>query len=298
MIFRPPLHPLAATFPALLASPALKPSPSTTAPAPALPPARRRLFRLILLPLVLVVPLGALELGLRLAGYGYETDFLLARTVNGRSVLVDNPKFTHRFFPPRLARAPQTQLIEAEKPANTVRVVVLGESAAMGDPEPSFGLPRQLEVTLAARFPEKRFEVINAAVTAVNSHSFPDMACGVARLNADFWVVYAGNNEFMGPFGPASIGGGAGRPLWLIRAGLALQRLRTGQWLAALAARFRQSGEGLDAEFAGLEQFMSRKLDPQDPVIAAVHRNFRINLEAVLAVAREHGVPVVLAPRW
>ncbi|MFM7982023.1 MAG: hypothetical protein ACKPKO_22160, partial [Candidatus Fonsibacter sp.] len=69
-----------------------------------------------------------------LAGYGHETDFLLERTVNGRRVFTDNPKFAHRFFPARIARSPQTLLVEPEKPAGVIRVVVLGESAALGDP--------------------------------------------------------------------------------------------------------------------------------------------------------------------
>jgi hypothetical protein len=81
---------------------------------PPLSRGRKVLFGLLLLLLVLVVPLGLLEFGLRLAGYGYETDFLLERTVNGRRVFTDNPKFAHRFFPARIARSPQTLLADAE----------------------------------------------------------------------------------------------------------------------------------------------------------------------------------------
>jgi len=255
---------------------------------------RKLLFAAVLLMLVLVVPLGLLEFGLRLAGYGYETDFLLERTVNGRRVFTDNPKFAHRFFPARIARSPQTLLVEPEKPAGVIRVVVLGESAALGDPEPAFGLARQLDVLLHARYPEKRFEVINVAMTAINSHAFPDIARSAVRLGADYWVIYAGNNEFMGPFGPASIGGAAGRSRWLIRAGLALQTTRTGQWLATLASDVSGHGDG-GQEFAGLETFLSQKLAPDDPRLPAVYDNFRRNLEEVLALAEQAGVTTVLA---
>lgn len=255
---------------------------------------RKLLFAAVLLVLVLVVPLGLLEFSLRLAGYGYETDFLLERNVNGRLVFTDNPKFAHRFFPARIARSPQTLLVEPEKPAGVIRVVVLGESAALGDPEPAFGLARQLDVLLHARYPEKRFEVINVAMTAINSHAFPDIARSAARLGADYWVIYAGNNEFMGPFGPASIGGAAGRSRWLIRAGLALQTTRTGQWLAALAGDVSGPGDG-GQEFAGLETFLSQKLAPNDPRLPAVHEYFRRNLEEVLTLAEQAGVTTVLA---
>lgn len=261
---------------------------------PPLSRGRKVLFGLLLLLLVLVVPLGLLEFGLRLAGYGYETDFLLERTVNGRRVFTDNPKFAHRFFPARIARSPQTLLADAEKPAGVTRVVVLGESAALGDPEPAFGLARQLDVLLNAKYPGRRFEVINVAMTAINSHAFPDIARGAAKLGADFWVIYAGNNEFMGPFGPASMGGAAGRQRWLIRLGLALQTTRTGQWLAALASNVSGHGEA-PAEFAGLETFLSQKLAPDDPRLAAVHDNFRRNLAEVLDVAQAAGATTVLA---
>ncbi len=271
-------------------------NPVTSSPETPAPKAggRKLLFAAVLLVLVLVVPLGLLEFGLRLAGYGYETDFLLERTVNGHRVFTDNPKFAHRFFPARIARSPQTLLVDVEKPAGVTRVVVLGESAALGDPEPAFGLARQLEVLLNARYPGKRFEVINVAMTAINSHAFPDIARSAARLGADYWVIYAGNNEFMGPFGPASIGGAAGRSRWLIRAGLALQTTRTGQWLATLASDVSGHGDG-GQEFAGLETFLSQKLAPDDPRLPAVYDNFRRNLEEVLAVAERAGATTVLA---
>ncbi len=270
-------------------------STTTDETRPALSRGRRGLFALVLLALVVIVPLGALELGLRLAGYGYETDFLLERTVNGRRVFVDNPKFAHRFFPARIARSPQTLMVDVEKPAGVTRVVVLGESAALGDPEPAFGLARQLGVVLNARFSGRKFEVINVAMTAINSHAFPDIARSAARLGADYWVIYAGNNEFMGPFGPASVGGAAGRSRTLIRLGLALQRTRTGQWLAALAGRWGGHDSAADAEFAGLETFLSQRLAPDDPRLGAVYENFRANLAAVLAEAKAAGVATVLA---
>ncbi len=267
---------------------------STADVAPPLSRGRKLIFGLLLLTGVLVVPLGLAEFGLRLAGYGYETDFLLERMVNGRRVFTDNPKFAHRFFPARIARSPQTLMVDAVKPEDVTRVVVLGESAALGDPEPAFGLARQLDVLLNARYPGRRFEVINVAMTAINSHAFPDIARGAARLGADFWVIYAGNNEFMGPFGPASVGGAAGRQRWLIRLGLALQTTRTGQWLASLASRM-SPGEGSQAEFAGLETFLSQRLAPDDPRLPAVYDNFRQNLAEVLDIAAAAGATTVLA---
>jgi lysophospholipase L1-like esterase len=87
-----------------------------------------------------------------------------------------------------------------EKAAGTYRVVILGESAAEGTPNPSFGLGRMLEAMLRLEFPERRFEVINAAMTAINSHVIWLIAQDCRQLKPDLVVVYMGNNEVIGSF--------------------------------------------------------------------------------------------------
>jgi enoyl-CoA hydratase/carnithine racemase len=42
-------------------------------------------------------------------------------------------------------------LLHRKKASGTIRVFVFGESAAEGDPEPAFGLPRLLEILLEGR---------------------------------------------------------------------------------------------------------------------------------------------------
>ncbi|HEX4645731.1 MAG TPA: hypothetical protein VH598_09000, partial [Verrucomicrobiae bacterium] len=50
--------------------------------------------------------LGGLELGLRIFGYGYSTDFFRKIEIGGKAAFVENDKFGWRFFPPALARSP------------------------------------------------------------------------------------------------------------------------------------------------------------------------------------------------
>src|SRR5437773_12500756 len=114
--------------------------------------------------------LAICELLLRLFDYGYSPHFFLPATIHGEHVFIENQKFSRRYFPPALARTPQPVLFAAKKPPNTCRIFVFGESAAMGDPEPAFGLPRLQEVLLQEHYPGTRLEVINVAVTAINSH--------------------------------------------------------------------------------------------------------------------------------
>ena len=90
--------------------------------------------------------LGAVEIGLRLCGYGYSTSLFKRMRIGQEEFLVENDKFALRFFPPELARTPGPIRMKPSKPAGTYRIFILGESAAMGDPEPGFGAARYLEV--------------------------------------------------------------------------------------------------------------------------------------------------------
>jgi hypothetical protein len=189
----------------------------------AAPLSKRKLWRFRLMALI-GVPLfffGLLELGLRLAGLGYPTAFLLKSSNHGEQTFVQNNQFGWRFFGPRAARQPFATSIPREKPPDTVRIFVLGESAAYGDPQPRFGLSRMLEAMLGLRHPGKKFEVVNAAMTGINSHVILPLARDCAAARADVWVIYMGNNEVVGPFGAGTVFGSQTLPLTWIRAGLA-----------------------------------------------------------------------------
>ena len=168
----------------------------------------------------------------------------------------------------------------------------MGGSAAMGDPEPAYGMPRVLQALWELRFPDSRCEVINAAVTAVNSHVVAQIARDCRQLDADAWVIYVGNNEVAGPFGPGTVFGGSRTPLWLIRSGLALKRTRTGQLLAEWGA-----GDSPNAptSWGGMKMFLAHQVRHNDPALQRVYQNFQANLSSVLGTARGVGTPVVIS---
>ncbi|MFN0067040.1 MAG: tetratricopeptide repeat protein [Limisphaerales bacterium] len=263
-------------------------------PRPTPSPARRRWFRLAAAVLLPLLALALAEAGLRVAGYGYPTSFLLRADDRGRAVWLENDRFGWRFFPPAIARTPPPIKFPVAKPPGTVRLFVLGESAALGDPQPAYGLGRQLEVLLAARHPGTRFEVVTVAMTAVNSHALRETARDLARADGDLWLVYAGNNEMLGPFGAGGVFGASAPALPLVRAGLGLQRLRLGQAAAALLRRTSTNAPA--GEWEGLRRLADVRIAPDDPARVRVHGNFRANLDALLTTARSAGVPVLLAP--
>ncbi len=155
----------------------------------------------LVLPLVL---LGTLEGGLRLVGYGKSTRPFIHTRVDGHAVSIRNVASVEQFLSWRLQLSEWEdieQVVVDEKPADTYRIFVVGESTPEGWPGPQFSFARFLRVMLEERFPEVHFEVCNLAFRAVNSHVMRVQAAAAAELRPDLFVVYLGNNEVHGPFG-------------------------------------------------------------------------------------------------
>ena len=170
--------------------------------------------------------------------------------VDGRPYLGENVKFGWRFFPPILAREFEPFAFPARKSADTYRIFVLGSSAAQGIPNHAFCFGRFLQFMLQERFPGVHFEVITTAMAAINSHVVREIARDCARYDPDLFVVYMGNNEVVGPYGPGTVLTPALSNLHLIRLGIALRATRIGQlrlgpvWRHAAWARAARSSGG------------------------------------------------------
>jgi tetratricopeptide (TPR) repeat protein len=246
---------------------------------------------MILVPLFL---LGGLELVLRLIGYGYPTSFFLRTRIGGRDFYVPNEKFGYRFFPPALARTAMLQRMAADKPAKSYRIFLFGESAAYGDPDPAYGVGRYLEVLLRERFPGTQFEVVCVAVTAINSHVILPIARECAQHQGDLWIIYMGNNEMVGPFGGGTILGPQAPNLGFIRANLALKSTKVGQLADSIARRLRL-GSSTPESWGGMQMFLNNRVRYHDAKRLRAYGNFKCNLEDILAVGHEAGVPIILS---
>src|SRR5574340_43396 len=239
----------------------------------------------VLSPVALFV---VLELVLRAGGIGFPSSFFVR--VPGRDVRVPNARFGERFFPKRLARAPAPHLLADHKPRGTFRIFVFGESAAMGVPEPGFSFARILEVLLNSRYSGRRFEVVNTAMTAINSHAIAGIAWECAAYEPDLFIVYMGNNEVVGPYGPGTVFTPAMNWLPLIRLNVWQRSTRTGQSIASLLARGRPQ-----EDWRGMEMFQDRLVPHDDPRLAATYAHFRRNLGDLVAMGKSAGMPVVLS---
>ncbi len=253
---------------------------------------RRKVFRLLALFLIPLLLLIAVELTLRLAGFGYPTSFFIPGPKTG--YLVENQKFGWRFFAPAAARTPRPMLISETKPPNTVRIIVFGESAAYGDPDPAYGFPRILEVLLKDRFSGTNFEVINTAMTAINSHVILQIARDCQRLQADYWLIYMGNNEVVGPYGAGTVFGQQTPPLPMIRAALALKTTRIGQLIDTVQQRVKSRG-GTNESWGGMEMFLDQQIRPTDPRMPRVYDYFQRNLHDIVGLGLKSHACVILS---
>ena len=231
---------------------------------------------------------------MRLSGYGYPTSFFQQIKIKGQEYFVPNDKFGYRFFPPALARTPAPQRMAVRKPAHTYRIFVFGESAAMGDPDPSYGVWRYLQTLLRERFPGTDFEVVCVAMTAINSHAILPMTRECARRDGDLWVIYMGNNEMVGPFGAGTVFGSPAPGTGLVRADLAVKTARIGQLLEALMQRW-DIHTSTPKMWGGLNMFENHQLRHDDPNRLRAYENFRKNLADILQAGHEAGVPIILS---
>ena len=243
-----------------------------------------RLAFAIAAPLIL---LALTEGALRLLHVGYSTTLMEPCAIHGQRSDCYNLFFAAPYFPPGMIKTPQFFSIDPVKPKDTYRIFVLGESAAMGDPDFAYGFSRYLEVMLRTRFPQTKFEVVNTGMVAINSHVSLAIARGLARYQPDFYVVYAGSNEVVGPYGPGTVLAGGSLSMPVIRASIFVKSSRIGQLLS-------ETGQPKQ-EWRGMEMFLDKQVRADSPRMEPAYRNFASNLKDIVEVAHEAGAHVLLS---
>ena len=249
------------------------------------------LLRIAMALLSPVVVLLLLEAALSIFGIGYPTAFFVESEQDG--VLTTNAHFGWH-YQQRALTQPQPTLVPVPKPKDTIRVVVLGGSAAMGTPDPSFGFARILEVMLRSSFPDHTVEVVNAAMRGINSHVVLPIARQCAQLEPDVFVVYVGNNEICGLYGPNTPVAFFGEHPSLIPALHRIKQTRTGQLLRRV---LRSNPEAYQkAEIVPGPEFFEKSQTAFDDLRReAVYRNFETNLRATCRRGLEAGAGVIVS---
>ncbi len=241
--------------------------------------------------LVAVLLLAVAEVALRICGIGAPTDATRSCTDQGRPAHCDNEFFTTPFFPVGMLRQPRPYVIPASKAPGTYRIFILGESAAWGDPDPTYGFGRYLEVMLRERFPQVKFEVINTSITAINSHVLLPMVEDLVNYQPDLFLIYAGNNEVVGPFGPGTVLMDGGSSRLAIRSRIAVNSTR----LSQLVRKAVQSNQKNAPQWRGMEMFLGHQVRTDSAQMKPVYDNFSANLRDIISIARRAGAQVVIS---
>jgi len=276
----------------------VEPATPTTESKTRRPLSRRRkwLFRLTAMILAPTLFFGGLELSLRAFGYGHSTAFFLdGEEAEGADVWIENPNFGRWVFPRSLLAMPQPVqfVLPKQKEERTFRIFVLGESAAQGFPDQSSSFARVLEVMLAQQYPHIKFEVVNTAMVAINSHVARPIARDCADLSPDLFVVHLGNNEVVGPFGAAGVLGSFSPSRGFIRANLTLKSTRTGQ-LFDRTIQSIAAGSKPPQAWTGMSMFVNSKLRSDDPRLSQIYSHFHDNLNDICTIATDAKAPVIL----
>lgn len=231
--------------------------------------------------------LALTEMVLRLFHVGYSTELMSDCTVGGQPASCYNPFFAAPFFPPGMIKAPQFYTIPKVKMPGTYRIFVLGESAAMGDPDPAYGFSRYLEVMLRDRLPTTRIEVVNTGIVAINSHVILPIARQLAKYKPDLFIIYAGNNEVVGPYGPGTALTTSSLSLPAIRTSIFVRSTQIGQLLTR-ASQPR-------SDWHGMEMFLDKQVRADSPALQRTYANFASNLRDMVNAARGSGARVLLS---
>ena len=243
-----------------------------------------RIAFVILAPILL---LALTEGALRLFHVGHSTSLMEPCSVHGRPTSCYNMFFAAPFFPPGVIKTPQFFSLSPSKPPGTYRIVILGESAAMGDPDFAYGFGRYLEVMLRERFPNIKFEVVNTGMVAINSHVSLIIARELAAYQPDLYLVYAGSNEVVGPYGPGTVLTNTSMNPAVIQASIFARSSRIGQLLT-------ESGKP-PGDWRGMEMFLNKQVRASSPRLPPAYRNFERNLREIAKIGSDAGARVLLS---
>ncbi len=262
--------------------------------ADAYTPWHTQLFRVLFILGLPFLFIFLIETILSVCGYGVNTDYIIKQKIDSEKRLLSNPLYTWKYFDPLMARPTIPFSLQTPKQTGTFRIVLLGGSAARGDPRPEFGLTRILELFLENRFPDARFEVINSAVVAINSHVVYDIAKScVDQLEPDMFLVYMGNNEVVGPYGAGSVFTSYASNVHIPRTSSYCRSLSLGQLIRNIKNSRCKTGS-ISRTWQGLGMFLDHKVPANSPFLAAVYKNFARNIDDISRLCSNAGIPVII----
>lgn len=251
---------------------------------------------------VFLIPLAffiVLESGLRIFDYGSNTVLFIATPDEDSKYLGLNKDVARRYFYfNRDVSHPGKDVFLKNKTENSFRIFVMGGSTAAGYPYgDNLTLSRILQFRLSDVFPEKRIEMVNTALTAVNSFTLLDFMDEIIEQQPDAILIYAGHNEFYGALGAGSVESFANNT-WVVNSYLKLNKFKTFQLLRNILGFFQGHTEQdhNDINSTLMERIVAENIISLDGALYKKGREqFVNNLRSILQIASGHKIPVIIS---
>jgi lysophospholipase L1-like esterase len=245
---------------------------------------------------------GLFELSLRIADYGRSLPLFISNPANPEYIL-PRPDIVRRYFSqnnPTPSVTMEANFLLKDKPENGYRVFVQGGSTAAGFP---YGLGASLAGMLDNRLkntlPNNYVEVVNTALSAVNSYTVLDLAGEIIAQKPDAVLIYMGHNEYLGIMGVGSNYTAANSQASTLLF-LKLKELRLFQLMQNTYSYFKQPETQQISTFKTSRTFMAKVAKHKDialnsDMFAAGVQQFDTNLGLLLDKYAAANVPVYLA---
>jgi tetratricopeptide (TPR) repeat protein len=258
---------------------------------------RLRLFRVIAVTLPFLLLL-VVELSLRLFHYGYDTA-LFIETPGNKDYLEFNPNASKKYFTDQLnATTGNREPFRKVKEPGTLRIFVLGESTTIGYPYFHNGsFHRWLQYRLMRSFPDKKLEIVNLSLTAVNSYTVLGFARSVVHYEPDAVLIYTGHNEYYGALGVGSTNRLGGSP-WLVNTLLWFRQLRFVQLLTRTYGRIAHvfsSGPSKNGRTRMELMVADQEIAYGSPLFTRGIRQFETNMDETLDIFHRNKIPVFIS---
>lgn len=260
---------------------------------------RKILFKIITISIP-VIFLFLVEALLRLSGAGENLDLFIQNPTEGyEDYMIVNPLIGEKYFQKLEYTSPPNDIFLKDKPDGTFRIFVMGSSTVVGFPYGyNLMFSRILHKRLEDLYPGKKIEMVNTAITAINSYTLWEFSREILKYEPDAILFYAGHNEFYGAFGIAS-NESIGRSLTLTRLHFRLMDLRIYQLLRKFITSFgrkRNSKDGDDVRGTLMKRIAGNKCIPfgSEEYDLSMDR-YRQNVGDILEKMKSREIPVFMS---
>lgn len=184
-------------------------------------------------------------------------------------------------------RGPEPRGFEMPRPAESMRVLVVGASTVQGYPYPSeLAFPKQLELLLEHQFPAQDIEILNAGIIGLSTTPLVDLVSQAAQSDPSLIVLYAGHNEFYGV-------GGVSTNAEISNVGIRFRQFRFGQVLSDYFSSPEEPEGNKSSELISrLPQ--SYQIQHDSELIRKAEQTYRRNLERICRICHRHKIPLLV----